>query len=220
MKQRVPTTKKGNGYEGTYCDVSFTVEKDLNGTWYGEGSVVGIEAEGQMKREVVNTLADQIDEYKEETKTYEDDIFEGNAVYSVKMVKERDYGFHERTNIGTPDDIGRFLTPYFETKDREAVVVLFLDSGNTVTGLHELSVGGLSASVVDVRNVFKAALLANAASIVMAHNHPSGNPEPSSQDVRITKKVKEAGEVMDIPLHDHVIWAEETTTSLRGRGLI
>lgn len=219
MKQRVPTTKVETGYKGTYRDVEFHVEKDRDGSWWGEAGISGVESEGSLKKEVVNDLADQIDGYYEETRSYEDDIFEGNSVYSVQMVKERDYSFKERTSINSPEDIGGFLDPYFETKDRESVVVLFLDSGNTVTGLHELSVGGLDASMVDVRNVFKAALLANASSIVMAHNHPSGNPEPSQADVKITKQVKRAGEVMDIALHDHVIWAEGEITSLRARRL-
>lgn len=220
MKQRVPTTKAETGYKGIYRDVEFHVEKDPNGNWWGEAGISCVESEGSLKKEVVNDLADQIDEYYEETRAYEDDIFEGNSVFSVQMVKERDYSFKERTSINSPEDIGRFLDPYFKTKDRESVVILFLDAGNTVTGLHELSVGGMTSSVVDVRNVFKAALLANASSIVMAHNHPSGNPEPSRADVQITKQVKEAGEVMDIELHDHVIWAEGEVTSLRARRMI
>ncbi len=69
------------------------------------------------------------------------------------------------------------------------------------------SVGGLAASVVEPRQVFKAAILANAASVIVCHNHPSGNPEPSREDIRIIRQLVEAGKLMGIPVLDHVISA-------------
>jgi DNA repair protein RadC len=89
-----------------------------------------------------------------------------------------------------------------------------------VTGLSQISVGGLSSSVVEPRQIFKTAILANAAALILAHQHPSGNPEPSREDIQITSQIAEAGEVMDIPIHDHLIITEADYTSLAERGVI
>jgi DNA repair protein RadC len=81
-------------------------------------------------------------------------------------------------------------------------------------------VGGLSSSVVEPRQIFKTAMLANAAAIILAHQHPSGNPEPSQEDIKITRQLTEAGEIMGIPVHDHLIITESDFTSLAERGVI
>lgn len=86
-------------------------------------------------------------------------------------------------------------------------------------GLHVVSVGGLAASIVEPRQVFKAAVLANAAALILAHNHPSGNPEPSKEDIQITKQLKQAAGVMGVAIHDHLIITERSYTSLANRGL-
>ena len=88
------------------------------------------------------------------------------------------------------------------------------------TGLSQISAGGLAASIVEPRQVFKTAILANAAAIICAHNHPSMNPEPSKEDIRITRQLVEAGQLMGIPVHDHLIIAGATYTSLAERGLM
>ncbi len=82
------------------------------------------------------------------------------------------------------------------------------------------SAGGLAVSIVEPRQVFKAAVLANASALLLSHNHPSGNPEPSREDVAITKQLVEAGRVMGIPVHDHLIIAGHGYTSLAERGLL
>ena len=112
------------------------------------------------------------------------------------------------------------LAEYFEDRDREEFVVVLLDTANTITGLHVASVGGLAAAIVEPRQVFKAAVLANAAAILLAHNHPSGNPEPSREDVAVTKQLVEAGRVMGIPVHDHLIITGHGYTSLAERGVM
>lgn len=100
------------------------------------------------------------------------------------------------------------------------VVIAFLSTANQITGLHVVSVGDLAASIVEPRAIFKAAVLANAASVICLHNHPSGNLEPSREDVAITKQLIEAGRIMGIPVHDHVILGGEGRyTSLGERGL-
>ncbi len=105
-------------------------------------------------------------------------------------------------------------------KDREEFLTVLLDTANTILGLALISVGGLAVSVVEPRQVFKVAILANASALILAHNHPSGNPEPSREDIRITRQLVEAGQLMGIPVHDHLIIAGDTYTSLAERGLM
>jgi DNA repair protein RadC len=136
------------------------------------------------------------------------------------------FSFPTRDQVRSPADAAAVLAEYFSDRDREEFVVAFLDSGSTLVGLHVASVGGLAASIVEPRQVFKAAVLANAAALIVAHQHPSGNPEPSREDVVVTRQLVEAGKVMGVPVHDHLIITGQTAdgapvyTSLAQRGLL
>ena len=103
---------------------------------------------------------------------------------------------------------------------KEVFKVVFLNTANVITGDYTASEGGLAASIVEPRAVFSKAILENAAAIICLHNHPSGNPEPSREDVRVTRQLVEAGRLMGVPLHDHLIIAGEGYTSLAERGLM
>ena len=139
------------------------------------------------------------------TGAYRDALFSGVPLYTTRLVRERTFDFATRDQLRSPADAAAVLGEYFRDRDREEFVVAFLDTANTLVGLHVASVGGLAASIVEPRQVFKAAVLANAAAVLLAHNHPSGNPEPSREDVAVTKQLVEAGRVMGIPVHDHLI---------------
>ena len=96
-----------------------------------------------------------------------------------------------------------------------------LDVKNRVIGIHTVSIGTLNASLVSAREVFKAAILCNAASIILAHNHPSGDLTPSPEDIQVTDVLRKAGKLLDIEVLDHVIVGEEGShSSLRRLGLI
>ena len=138
---------------------------------------------------------------------YRDALFSGVPLYTTRLVRERTFTFPTRDQVRSPADAAAVLAEYFADRDREEFVVVFMDSASTLTGLHVASVGGLAASIVEPRQVFKAAVLANAAAILVAHQHPSGNPEPSREDVAVTRQLVEAGKVMGIPVHDHLISA-------------
>jgi DNA repair protein RadC len=90
-------------------------------------------------------------------------------------------------------------------EDREVFLVLMLNTKNQVVGLHRAHVGSLNASIVHPREVMKCAILNNAASIIVGHNHPSGDPTPSREDIEVTKRLAEAGKIMGIEVLDHVI---------------
>ncbi|MCE7056292.1 JAB domain-containing protein [Algoriphagus sp. AGSA1] len=87
--------------------------------------------------------------------------------------------------------------------------VMLLSRANRVLGIVTISSGGTAGTVVDVKLVYAAAIKANASSVILAHNHPSGNLMPSEQDKRLTQRIKEAGKILDIPVLDHLILAEE-----------
>ena len=135
---------------------------------------------------------------------------------------------YKKTNVIQPDCINgsasayNALYPHFE-KDmdfRESFKVLFLNRANEVIGIYTLSVGGVSGTVVDNKILFSAALKCLASSIIVAHNHPSGKLKPSSPDLTITKKMKKAGELLDIKVLDHIILSSIGYFSFADEGLM
>jgi DNA repair protein RadC len=126
----------------------------------------------------------------------------------------------ERIYIRSPDDIIQHFRFLFEAQVRERFVVVWLNSANRVTGYEVVSEGTLNASIVHPREVFRGSIVATCAAIVVAHNHPSGNPEPSREDVEITRQLVEAGKIIGIPVHDHIIFAGDKHTSFAERGLM
>ena len=101
------------------------------------------------------------------------------------------------------------LQEYLDGVDREHFVVMLLGQKNQVIGLHTVSIGSLSASIVAPREVFKVAILANCANILIAHNHPSGDCQPSKEDRAITLRLVESGKLLGISVLDHVIIGDE-----------
>lgn len=108
--------------------------------------------------------------------------------------------------IGDPRDASRYLRPLFDGLDREQTVVLCLDGKHRPIGVNVVSIGTLNESLMHPREVFKPAVLLNAAAIILAHNHPSGDPTPSQEDRQITRRMREAGEILGIRLLDHLVF--------------
>lgn len=140
--------------------------------------------------------------------------------YSLKMVKE-DSALYETAIIKSPAEVyqaAKQLLALHEEPE-EHFCILCLNAKNKIVGIHTISIGSLSSSIVHPREVFKAAMLNNAASIILAHNHPSGDPEPSREDIETTRRLINAGEIMGIKVLDHVIIGERYL-SMKERGLI
>jgi len=102
----------------------------------------------------------------------------------------------------------------------EEMYMMLLNRGNKVLGFSKISVGGITGTVVDLRVIFQTALKSNACAILLAHNHPSGTLKPSSSDIKITREIREAGKIMDIPLVDHLILTEEGYFSFADDGIL
>ncbi|MEM6646061.1 MAG: DNA repair protein RadC [Bacteroidota bacterium] len=125
-----------------------------------------------------------------------------------------------RVQVCAPADVAAVYGPQMRDLPQEVFKVVMLNTANVIIGDYTASSGGLAASIVEPRQVFKEAILENAASVICLHNHPSGNPEPSPADIRITRQLVEAGKLLSIPVHDHLIIAGRTYTSFAERKLI
>ena len=123
-------------------------------------------------------------------------------VFRVQLVREVGA---KRTGISDAHDAVALLRRYLEHEDREHFVTLMLDVKNQVIGIHTVSIGNLNSAIVSPREVFKAAILANAASIILGHNHPSGDTTPSPEDIQVTGTLHQAGKLLHIDVLDHVI---------------
>lgn len=130
------------------------------------------------------------------------------AVYELRVsyaVRESSSGAEEHVLIRNGKDVMSLMAPVLDREVVEVCYVVCLTVPLTLIGYHEVSRGSLSETLIHPREVFKAAVLANAAGIVLVHNHPSGNPKPSLEDVQITERVKAAGDIIGIELLDHII---------------
>ena len=139
-------------------------------------------------------------------------------VYTVQLVRERQRIPADILN--TPADAWRTLRGLYKGYPMEVFSMLSLNARNQVCGYSVVTSGILNSSLVHPREIFQRAIRFNAAGIILAHNHPSGNLEPSSEDLRMTKQMVEAGKIMGIPIHDHIIFTDDGCTSLAERGMM
>lgn len=111
----------------------------------------------------------------------------------------------EKIHLSCPQDVADFLMPRLRYAAKEQFVVILLNNKNKVVGTEVVSEGSLSSSIVHPREVFAPAILHHAAAIMVAHNHPSGDPKPSIEDEEVTRQLLRSGKVLGIPMIDHVI---------------
>ncbi|WP_235069813.1 RadC family protein [Turicibacter sp. TJ11] len=140
-------------------------------------------------------------------------------IVSIKMVKESSFLYQTR-KISSPNDAYEMIKDQLEGLDREQFIIACLNTKNEPTNISVVAVGTLNKAIVHPREVFKTAILSNAASIMAFHNHPSGNAEPSQQDIQLTHRLVEAGELLGIKLLDHLIIGDGTFTSLKEKGYL
>lgn len=126
----------------------------------------------------------------------------------IRLMMVRD-GRQSEVELSTPSKVYEFMQPKCRRLDREHFWRIDLDARSRVLGYEVVSIGTLSASLVHPREVFKGAILNNAAAIIIAHNHPSQETTPSQEDKEATRRIQRAGELLGIPLLDHMILADE-----------
>ena len=144
-------------------------------------------------------------------------------VSEVELTYKNNVPYNQRQKISNSQGAYEILTNLFpeNTMDyRETFIVLYLNRANQVLGYSVISQGGTSNTTVDIKMVIQTALLANASCIMLAHNHPSGNLHPSSDDNRITNRIIEAARLFDITVLDHIIITNESYYSFTDNGNI
>jgi len=146
---------------------------------------------------------------------------DGVPVYRVCLVREGRMPCYNQ-QIRSAVDASMLLHTYLADVDREHFVVLMLDQKNKVIGIHTVSIGSLTASIVHPREVFKPAMLSNAAALILAHNHPSGQPQPSQEDRTLTVRLVAAGKLLGMAILDHIIIGDGTSAyfSFADEGLL
>jgi DNA repair protein RadC len=125
----------------------------------------------------------------------------------------------EKPTINSPADAANVIMYEMRALDQEVVKVLLLDTRNRLIAVVEVYRGSLNTSMIRVGELFREAVKQSAASIIVAHNHPSGDPSPSPDDVAVTRLMVEAGRLLDTPVHDHLIIGSQRFVSLKERGL-
>ena len=140
--------------------------------------------------------------------------------FRIALVREPGVKLAERPQIRVAAEAAPLLAQYIGETDREVFAVALLTIRRRVLGLHTVSVGCLTSSLVHPREVFKPAILAGSAALLLAHNHPSGDPEPSDEDIALTRRLMAAGHLLGIEVLDHLILGEAGRfVSLRERGV-
>jgi len=124
----------------------------------------------------------------------------------MSLVKE---AITEKVVLTKSEDAYQYARNYFRELDREHLIVIYLDSYRVVIGVEVLSIGDLTSTIASPREVFKGALLANAYSIILVHNHPFGGLEPSDEDITFAKNIRKAGNLLSIPVEDVMIVTDE-----------
>jgi DNA repair protein RadC len=131
-------------------------------------------------------------------------------IYKVTLVHEAAISI-PRPQLRSSKDVAEVLQRFLKETDREHFLVILLDRKNRLIGINTVSIGSLTASIVHPREVFKAAILANAAALICGHNHPSGDPQPSQEDRVLTARLVAAGQLLGIEVLDHLVLGDGTT---------
>ena len=144
----------------------------------------------------------------------------GIDIVNVRLVKEP--YLYSVKEVKTSNDAIETIAEEFSTYDREVFAVLNLNTRGQVINVNVVAVGTLNASLVHPREVFKSCILSNAASFIAIHNHPSGSTDPSNEDIQVTKRLKQCGNLLGISMLDHIIIGGESgdTFSFAAEGLM
>lgn len=172
---------------------------------------------GEMKlRPITSLTMEEIVEYTSMTKRQAQCIA-ASVEFGKRISTEPT---KKRIHIETPEDIASAFMEELRYEKQEFFYVLLLNTKNEIISKHIISMGNINSAIVDPREVFSIALKQNAACMALVHNHPSGNPEPSNADVKVTERLKKAGELLDVKVVDHIIIGDNKFTSLKRNKLM
>ena len=151
-------------------------------------------------------------------------IGEAKAITIVSALelgrRRKEEDFKDKIKISSSNDIYQLIKPELMDLPKEEFWIILLNRANRLIKKEQISSGGISGTVADPKIIFKAALDQYASSIILVHNHPSGNLKPSQADINLTKKMKEAGKLLEIPVLDHIIFSNEGYLSFADEGML
>ena len=142
------------------------------------------------------------------------------AALELSKRLEGDAGERQKPMVKSPEDVVKIVKSQLKGKKKEHFLVLCLDTRNRLINCKPVSMGSLDTSIVHPREVFKEAVSSSAASVIFVHNHPSGDPEPSKEDVELTKRLVKAGEIVGIDVLDHIVVCDRSYLSLKAKNLL
>lgn len=143
-----------------------------------------------------------------------------SAAFEISRRIQSRQKWYSDKKITSPSDVAEIFIPLLGDEQQEKFLVICLNSQNKIIKYEVVFIGTLNSSIVHPREIFKRAIDNNSANIILMHNHPSGNPEPSKEDIALTKKFVEAGKILDIKIFDHVIIADKSYISFVERNLM
>ncbi len=142
------------------------------------------------------------------------------AAFEISRRIQSQSKWFSENKITSPKEVADVFIPLLIDDLKEKFIVVCLNTANKIIRYEVISVGNLNSSIVHPREIFKVAIENNSASIILIHNHPSGNPEPSNEDIQITKKIVESGKILNIPVFDHIIIAGTSHSSFVEKHLL
>jgi DNA repair protein RadC len=139
---------------------------------------------------------------------------------AFELAKRNQEDSVEKVTVSSASDVAKLVKTKLGDKKKEYFVILSLDSRNNLIKISDVSIGTIDANLVHPREVFKEAIQALAASVILVHNHPSGDPEPSEDDLEINRRLQEAGKILGIEVIDHIIITKTEFLSFKDKGLL
>jgi DNA repair protein RadC len=189
----------------------------------GTRSLSAVDVAKQILSEASNNLNDLAKFSVKDLKSIKG-IGEAKAISIVSALelgrRRKEQEFREKVRITCSNDIYQLMKGELMDLPKEEFWVILLNRANRLIRKEQISSGGISGTVADPKIIFKAALDHRASSVILVHNHPSGNLKPSQADINLTKKMKEAGKLLEIPVLDHLIFGDEGYLSFADEGLL
>lgn len=142
------------------------------------------------------------------------------AVCQINRIMEAPLENGRLVTVRCPDDVAGAVRPRLKGMKKEHFLTVHLDTRNHITGVDKISMGSLDSSIVHPREVFQKAIYAGCSSVILVHNHPSGDPQPSQEDIEITRRLVEAGKLIGIDVLDHLVVCDTSHVSLKSKGLM
>ena len=141
------------------------------------------------------------------------------SIVRIKQVREGVLPY-ETEPCSSPQIVSKLIRKYIDDSDREIFGVICLNPKNEINNISTISIGTNDQTPVSVKDVFKTAILSNCTSIIVFHNHPSGSVNPSQGDTKLTNRIKECAELLEINIHDHIIVSDKIYFSYKEEGMI